>query len=102
MATLKYAFLLSSIGILRCNVLWIIQGFPNNIGVGMKICIHNSETDRYMAGDGTWQPRDLAVSFDRVLDAFTFCSASEERNVEIVVSFGTKEDVHIPLHQIDD
>jgi hypothetical protein len=68
----------------------------------MKVYIHNSETDRYMAGDKTWQNEAMAAMFDRVLDALNFCSDSGERNLEIVVNFGTKQEVHIPVHQTDD
>lgn len=75
-------------------------GSKNCSGPGMKVCIHNCETDRYMAGDGTWQALPDAATFERVMDALNFCSSREDRNVEIVVSFGTKEEVHIPVHQI--
>lgn len=67
----------------------------------MKVCIHNCETDRYMASDRSWQPLDRAISFERVLDAMNFCMEQAERNVEIVVSFGTNQEVHIPVHQKD-
>lgn len=66
----------------------------------MKVCIHNCETDRYMAGDGTWQEQTQAAMFERVMDALQFCSVRDDRNVEIVVRLGTEEEVHIPVHQV--
>ncbi|MDB6035195.1 MAG: hypothetical protein JWM16_5533 [Verrucomicrobiales bacterium] len=67
----------------------------------MKVCIHKCETDEYLAGDRTWQPLMRAVYFERVVEAVEFCGEQTEVNVEIVVSFGKKEEVHIPLHQND-
>ena len=67
----------------------------------MKVCIHNCETDEYLAGDGSWQPMGRAAYFERVAEAVEFCGERDDANVEIVISFGKKEDVHIPLHQTD-
>jgi hypothetical protein len=67
----------------------------------MKVCIHNCETDEYLDEDGNWQPLAMAAFFERVVDAVQFCGERADTNVEIVVSFGKKEEVHIPLHQSD-
>jgi hypothetical protein len=67
----------------------------------MKVCIHKRETDQYLSGDGSWQTLGLAAVFRRVGEAVEFYGERSEGNVEIVVSFGKKEEVHIPLHQTD-
>jgi hypothetical protein len=67
----------------------------------MKVCIHKCETDEYLAGDHTWQPLTRALYFARVVEAVEFCGEQAEGNLEIVVSFGKKDEVHIPLHQLD-